>query len=58
MGGARDAVLYDVTVTYPRAFPVMGLLGFSHTVSAQAQTVLRNQHYGPQNRPAGVGNCT
>jgi Flp pilus assembly protein TadG len=56
-GSARDAVLYDVTVTYPRAFPVMGLLGFSATVTAKARTVLRNQPYGPQNRPATVGSC-
>ena len=56
-GGARDAVLYDVTITYPRAFPVMGLLGFSETVTAKARTVLRNQPYGPQNRPAAVGSC-
>jgi Flp pilus assembly protein TadG len=56
-GGARDAVLYDVTVTYPRAFPVMGLLGFGKTVTAKARTVLRNQPYGPRNRPAAVGSC-
>jgi Flp pilus assembly protein TadG len=58
MGGARDAVLYTVTVTYPRAFPVMKLLGFSPIVTARSRTILRNQPYGPQNRAAGVGNCT
>lgn len=57
MGGARDAVLYTVTVTYPRAFPVMKLLGFSPTVTARARTVLRNQPYGPQNQATAVGNC-
>src|SRR5688572_3113182 len=56
-GGARDAVLYTVTVTYPRAFPVMKLLGFSPTVTARTRTVLRNQPYGPQNQAAAVGNC-
>ena len=56
-GSARDAVMYSVTVTYPRAFPVMGLLGFSDTVTAKARTVLRNQPYGPQNKPAAVGSC-
>lgn len=56
-GGARDAVLYTVTVTYPRAFPVMKLLGFSPTVTARTQTVLRNQPYGAQNQAARVGNC-
>jgi hypothetical protein len=43
MGGARDAVLYTVTVTYPRAFPFMSLLGWDRNVTAKSQTVLRNQ---------------
>jgi Flp pilus assembly pilin Flp len=57
MGGARDAVLYTVTVHYPRPFPVMKLLGFSSNITSRAQTVLRNQPYGPQNKPAAVGTC-
>jgi Flp pilus assembly protein TadG len=57
MGGARDAVLYSVTVRYPRAFPVMGLLGFDKTVATTSQTILRNQPFGPQNRAVGTGNC-
>jgi hypothetical protein len=57
MGGARDAVLYTVTVSYRRAFPVMKLLGFSNTVTARARTVLRNQPYGAQNKVAPIGNC-
>jgi Flp pilus assembly pilin Flp len=57
MGGARDAVLYTVTLSYPRAFPLMKLLGFDGTVTARARTVLRNQPYGQQNMPAGVGYC-
>jgi Flp pilus assembly protein TadG len=57
MGGARDAVLYTVTVSYPRMFPVMNLLGFDPNVTTRSQTVLRNQPYGPQNRVPAVGNC-
>lgn len=57
MGSARDAVLYTVTVSYPRAFPVMGLLGFDETVTAEARTVLRNQPYGNQDRTVEVRNC-
>lgn len=58
LGGARDAVLYTVTVEYPRAFPVMGLLGFDETVTAQARTVLRNQPYGDQAESTPlVGTC-
>ncbi|HYD24257.1 MAG TPA: TadE/TadG family type IV pilus assembly protein [Croceibacterium sp.] len=57
MGGARDAVLYTVRVSYPRAFPVMGLLGFDPDVTAQARTVLRNQPYGTQDRTVTMGSC-
>ena len=57
MGGARDAVLYTVTISYPRAFPVMKLLGFDGTVTSRARTVLRNQPYGQQQKAAPVGNC-
>jgi Flp pilus assembly protein TadG len=56
-GGARDAVLYSVTVTYPRGFPMAKLIGLPETVSTDAVTVLRNQPYNLQdNRPA-VGTC-
>jgi hypothetical protein len=58
MGGARDAVLYSVTVSYPRMFPVMNLLGFDPSVTTRSRTVLRNQPYGPQNKTVPVGNCT
>jgi Flp pilus assembly protein TadG len=58
MGGARDAVLYTVTVSYPRAFPLMHLLGLPETVSSQTQTVLRNQPYGTQSRAVNVGQCS
>jgi Flp pilus assembly pilin Flp len=57
MGGARDAVLYTVTASYPRAFPLMKWFGFSDTVTARSRTVLRNQPYGTQNKAAPVGNC-
>jgi Flp pilus assembly pilin Flp len=57
MGGARDAVLYTVTVTYPRAFPLMHLIGVPNTVTAQTKTVLRNQPYGTQNKAVSVGKC-
>jgi Flp pilus assembly protein TadG len=57
MGGARDAVLYTVTVSYPRPFPVMKLLGFSPTVTARSRTVLRNQPFSQQNTAVVVGSC-
>lgn len=57
-GGARDAVMYDVTVRYDRAFPLAGLLGFDPQVTVQSKMVLRNQPYGPQDNPSGgILNC-
>jgi len=58
MGGARDAVLYTVTMSYPRAFPLMHLLGFSNTVVSRTQTVLRNQPYATQDRTVKIGQCS
>ncbi|MGE3691815.1 MAG: TadE/TadG family type IV pilus assembly protein [Novosphingobium sp.] len=47
-GGARDAVLYKVIVSYPRVFPVARFLGQSNTSRLVATTVLRNQPYNLQ----------
>jgi Flp pilus assembly pilin Flp len=56
-GGARDAVLYSVTVEYPRAFPVTGLLGLSEDYSLTVETVLRNQPWNAQSGGVTTGNC-
>lgn len=56
-GGARDAVLYVVSVSYPRGFAVGTMLGLSKNVNTQAVTVLRNQPWDAQEIDAGVGNC-
>jgi Flp pilus assembly protein TadG len=58
IGGARDVVLYKVTVTYPRLFPIHGFVGMSDTVRIQGATVLRNQPFDEQNRTTTPGNCT
>ncbi|PLK27749.1 hypothetical protein C0V78_02235 [Novosphingobium sp. TH158] len=47
-GGAKDAVLYTVTVTYPRPLAVAKLLGFSNDITLKTETVLRNQPYTTQ----------
>ena len=60
-GGARDAVLYTVTVKYVRPFPIAGLIpGQSKTFTLSAATVLRNQPYGQQVTSAApaTGSCT
>jgi hypothetical protein len=56
-GGARDAVLYVVDVSYPRAFGVAQFVGLSETFTTQAVTVLRNQPWEAQGFSSAVGNC-
>ncbi|BAI96286.1 hypothetical protein Sj15T_06060 [Sphingobium sp. TA15] len=60
-GGAKDVVVYSVTVSYPRLFPVARLIGMSETVKLNATTVLANQPYGDQANRSGTltpRNCT
>ena len=60
-GGARDAVLYTVTVKYTRPFPIANFIpGQSKTFTLSAATVLRNQPYGQQVTSAApaTGSCT
>lgn len=48
-GGAKDAVVMTVTVSYPAMFPLRQLLGnASADTRVTAATVLRNQPYGDQ----------
>lgn len=58
-GGARDAVLYTVTVDYPRLFPIARLIpGQSSNVQMQSTTVLRNQPFGVAGKTQPkTGNC-
>lgn len=59
-GGARDAILYTVTVNYLRPFPVVAFIpGQTKDFTLSARTVLRNQPYGKQaTNPAPVTrNC-
>ena len=58
IGGARDAVLYTAVVSYPRLFPMYGLVGMNNTVTLRASTVLRNQPFDEQDRSTETGNCT
>ncbi|MBO9622799.1 MAG: pilus assembly protein [Sphingomonas sp.] len=56
-GGAKDAVVYTATITYPSFFPLFKFIGGSGTTIVKASTVLRNQPYGDQ-APPTVRNCT
>ena len=59
MGGARDAVLYKVTVTYPRLLPIARFIpGQTDNFTMESNTVLRNQPYGMQGELATTtSNC-
>lgn len=58
-GGAQDMVIYRVTVTYPRLFPLAGLIGLPSNVVVSAQTVMQNQPYSAQSQygPATTRSC-
>ena len=56
-GGARDIVVYEVTVTFERLFPLAGLLGLPNTQSISSSSVLRNQPYGDQTIRPIVSRC-
>lgn len=53
-GGAQDVAVYETSVTYPRLFPMAGMLGWSTTQTVTGSTVLRNQPWAAQN---GVTVC-
>ena len=57
-GGANDVTLYTMTVTYPRLFPVMKMLGVGSTQTIVATTLLKNQPYATQTVTATkTGTC-
>lgn len=57
IGGAYDAVLYTVSVSYVRFFPMYGLAGFPQEVELEASSVLRNQPYDAESQTNDTGNC-
>lgn len=58
-GGANAVVLYTMTVTYPRLFPVWAFVpGFSGTQTISATTLLKNQPYSTQSTTTAVTVCT
>lgn len=48
VGGADDVVVYDVTMTTPHLFPVMGLFKVSNDFDVKATTMVRTQPYSNQ----------
>lgn len=47
-GGANDVVVYSMTITYPRIFPVFGLIGLSSSATLTGSTTLKNQPWATQ----------
>ena len=59
MGGARDAVLYTVTVSYPRAFPVDEAARVQpDRFDDGRERCCATSPTARRTRPAPVGNCT
>ncbi|ABC63370.1 TadE/TadG family type IV pilus assembly protein [Erythrobacter litoralis] len=56
-GGARDAVVYTVSIEYPRVVPIATFIGLDPNYSLDVQTVLRNQPWALQSQSEATGNC-
>ncbi|MDN3645366.1 TadE/TadG family type IV pilus assembly protein [Pontixanthobacter aestiaquae] len=56
-GGARDAILYEVSIRYARAFPIAPFIGISPFHETTATTVLRNQPFDGAIDRTTTGNC-
>lgn len=59
IGTARDVLLYTTNVSYPRLFPMFGMIGLPTNVNLSASTVLRRQPFDQgSNLTPTVRNCT
>ena len=56
-GGADDVVLYTVSVSYNKIFPLWKLIGQPSTNVISAETTLRNQPFGVQSQQIGTRIC-
>lgn len=59
VGGAKDRVVYTVTLNYPRMLPIHKFIGGSATTTVSATTVLQNQPYADQTTTSSTatGRC-
>lgn len=58
IGGARDVVLYTVSMRFKRKFPLYGLIGADEYTTIKSATVLRNQPFDAQNARNTENICT
>ena len=56
-GGADDVVLYTVSVSYDKIFPLWKLIGQPSRNVISAKTTLRNQPFGVQSQQIGTRIC-
>ena len=56
-GGADDVVLYTVSGSYNKIFPLWQLIGQPSTNVISAETTLRNQPFGVQSQQIGTRIC-
>jgi Flp pilus assembly protein TadG len=56
-GGASAVTLYTMSITYPRVFPIAGLLKWPRTQTITATTLLKNQPYASQTTTNNVTIC-
>ena len=56
-GGADDVVLYTVSVSYNKIFPLWKLIGQPSTNVISAETTLRNQPFGVRSQQIGMRIC-
>lgn len=59
-GGASDVTRYRIEITYPRPFPVAGLMGWSNKNTIASETLLKNQPWATQSRQVveAMGTCS
>lgn len=58
LGQADDIVRYQVSISYPRMFPVANFFGWSNTDTITSNTVLRNQPFAGRSIPTPPVRCT
>lgn len=57
-GGAKDVVVYEVTMRYPRLIPTEKILGIPDEATIKARTLIANQPYAQQSiKQNVVRNC-
>ena len=54
LGGSDDIIYYNVSMNFPRLFPMYRLMGWTADVTVSENTVLRNQPYAAQATPRNI----